>query len=45
MNILITLDSSPTAQAALEAALARRWPPATEFRVLTVLPQKEKWTK
>jgi nucleotide-binding universal stress UspA family protein len=44
MNILITLDSSPTAQAALEAALARRWPPATEFRVLTVLPQKAKWT-
>lgn len=44
MNILIALDSSPTAQAALEAALARHWPPATEFRVLTVLPQKRKWT-
>ncbi len=44
MNILITLDSSPTAQAALEAALARRWPPATEFRILTVLPKKEEWT-
>lgn len=44
MNILIALDSSPTAQAALAAALARHWPPATEFRVLTVLPQKREWT-
>lgn len=40
MNILIAIDSSATAQAALAATLAREWPACTEFRILTVLPQK-----
>lgn len=43
MNILIAIDSSATSQAALAATLAREWAEASEFRVLTVLPSKEKW--
>lgn len=38
MNVLIALDSSATAQAALAATLARTWPEGSAFRVLTVLP-------
>lgn len=44
MNILVALDSSATAQAALAATLARDWPEASSFRVLTVLPGKESWS-
>lgn len=40
MNILIAMDSSPTAQAALAATLARDWPEASFIRVLTVIPER-----
>jgi nucleotide-binding universal stress UspA family protein len=40
MNVLIAIDSSATAQAALAAAMDREWPEGTDFRVLTVLPWK-----
>ena len=40
MNVIIALDSSGSAQAALAAALARRWPDGTQFKILTVLPAK-----
>jgi nucleotide-binding universal stress UspA family protein len=43
MNILIAIDSSPAAQAALVATLARDWPERTNFRVLTVLPARTNW--
>lgn len=39
MNILVTIDSSPAAQAALAATLARDWPEATTIKLLTVLPE------
>jgi nucleotide-binding universal stress UspA family protein len=39
MNVLIAIDSSATAHAALAAALARTWVEGTQFRVLTVLPE------
>lgn len=38
MNVLIAIDSSATAHAALAAALARKWPDETQYRILTVLP-------
>jgi nucleotide-binding universal stress UspA family protein len=44
MNVLIALDSSGSAQAALAATLARRWPDGTQFKVLTVLPAKTRGT-
>ncbi|MDZ4833316.1 MAG: universal stress protein [Candidatus Melainabacteria bacterium] len=40
MNILVAMDSSASAHAALVATLARRWPEGTDFRVLTVIPGK-----
>ncbi len=42
MNILLAIDSSATAQAALAATLARNWPDATNFRVVTVFPFKSR---
>lgn len=39
MNILVTLDSSPAAQAALAATLARDWPESTTIKLLTVIPE------
>lgn len=42
MNVLLAVDNSPTSQAALAATLAREWPEETEFRVLTVLPARER---
>lgn len=41
MNILVAIDSSPTAQAALAATLARDWPEASSIRLLTVIPDKQ----
>jgi nucleotide-binding universal stress UspA family protein len=38
MNVLVALDSSAKAQAALAAVLACVWPVATNFKLLTVLP-------
>lgn len=38
MNVLVAIDSSATAHAALAATLARTWPHGTQFRILTVLP-------
>ncbi|MDZ4837334.1 MAG: universal stress protein [Candidatus Melainabacteria bacterium] len=38
MNILLAIDSSASAHAALMATLARPWPAGTDFRVLTVVP-------
>lgn len=40
MNILVAIDNSPTAQAALAAVLARNWPDASSIRLLTVIPSK-----
>lgn len=40
MNILVAIDRSPGAQAALAAALARQWPEGTSFRILTVLSRR-----
>jgi nucleotide-binding universal stress UspA family protein len=42
MNVLIAIDSSASAHAALAAALARTWNEGTQFRVLTVLPEPGK---
>lgn len=42
MNILIAIDNSPAAEAALAATLAREWPACSEFRILTVLPKKRR---
>ncbi len=38
MNILVAIDSSSTAHAALAAALARHWPEGSDLRVVTVIP-------
>lgn len=40
MNILVAMDSSASAYAALAAALAREWTEGTSFRILTVLPRR-----
>ena len=41
MNILVAIDSSPTAQAALAAALARDWPKASSIQLLAIVPEKQ----
>jgi nucleotide-binding universal stress UspA family protein len=39
MNVIVAIDTSATAYAALAATLSRSWPADTSFRILTVAPQ------